>query len=420
MKTKTETPHRRFLFLLILFTWALSPCALSAQNFGFQLPRGSGKVEIPFKYNNGFIIVDFAFNGIFPMRFVFDTGAEYSILTKKNYAAILGLKYSRAYKILGSDMTTELTAYLIRGITLTHAGLAAENQDIFVLKDDYFRFEEYIGEEIHGIIGANFFRNYIVEINFQKSKLIFYSPKGFTKRNLKGFSQHKVEINDNKPYLPVKVKIPPSTETEAKLLVDTGASLGLLLHIDSTSNIQIPQKVIPGKVGTGLGGELIGYLGRIQQLSIQEYEFDNLISSFQEINLAIDTSFLNGRNGLLGNRILEKFTLIIDYINGTIFFQPNKQFGNEVKFDRSGLYLIASGDYLGQFTVQSVLPSSPAALAGIQKGDKILSINRLSSSVLTLKNIDSKLQKKIGKKIRLKVDRNGEKKVFLFRLKDLI
>ena len=82
--------------------------------------------------------------------------------------------------------------------------------------------------------------------------------------------------------------------------------------------------------------------------------------------------------------------------------------------------LIASGSNLNHFLVQNVLEQSPAAEAGLQKGDQVLSINRWNCRFYDLSHLNRKFQKKVGKKIRLKIKRNGEKKVYHFRLRDLI
>ena len=47
------------------------------------MSRGAKKVEIPFERQGNFIIVKVTFEGLFPLRFILDTGAEHTILTKK-------------------------------------------------------------------------------------------------------------------------------------------------------------------------------------------------------------------------------------------------------------------------------------------------------------------------------------------------
>ena len=129
---------------------------------------------------------------------------------------------------------------------------------------------------------------------------------------------------------------------------------------------------------------------------------------------------MNGRNGLLGNETLRRFDVIIDYPNQQLFLRPNKYFNQKFQFDKSGLSVVASGVFLNEFIIHNVLPNSPAKEAGLQIGDQILAINGLAASYLNLLGITNKMKGKDGKKIRLKVKRNGEIIKVKFYLRELI
>ncbi|MCC5946717.1 MAG: PDZ domain-containing protein, partial [Bernardetiaceae bacterium] len=72
------------------------------------------------------------------------------------------------------------------------------------------------------------------------------------------------------------------------------------------------------------------------------------------------------------------------------------------------------------FMVQHLRPGSPAAEAGVEVGDQILSINFVSMGKLDLDTIQSILRKEEGKLIRLHLLRNGEKIYIEFRLKKFV
>ena len=91
---------------------------------------------------------------------------------------------------------------------------------------------------------------------------------------------------------------------QLKLLIDTGAALSLLLHTYSTPELALPQPVIKGNIGTGLGGEIEGYVGRIKSLYMGKNKLVEPISNFQELNALSDSAYINGRNGLIGGEIL--------------------------------------------------------------------------------------------------------------------
>ncbi|HFC01104.1 MAG TPA: PDZ domain-containing protein, partial [Phaeodactylibacter sp.] len=103
-----------------------------------------------------------------------------------------------------------------------------------------------------------------------------------------------------------------------------------------------------------------------------------------------------------------------------LYLQAHWRYNKGFKYDRSGLELIVSGEKLETITVYNLIENSPAKNAGFQKGDLIKSVNYIPASVLKLSGVNQKLQKRVGKKIRIKIKRNGKTMILKFRLKDLI
>lgn len=382
--------------------------------------QGRKKVDIPFEYHNSFIVVKVLFNDIFPLKFIFDTGAENTVLTKREITDILNIDYRRKFTLLGSDLSTELYAYLAQGINLKIDDLFARNQSILVLADDYIKFTEYVGVEIHGILGADLFRRFVVQINYARRVITLYDPVHFKPPNDDKTTTFPIEIKRNKPYLFANTTFSGDTIVNTKLLVDTGASLSLLLHARSHPNLNLPPNIIPSNIAMGLGGYLEGFLGRVNQIDLGGYRLTQVITNFQDLLPGVDSSYLNNRNGILGNQILNRFTVTIDYIRSNMYLRPNKRFKQKFKYDRSGLSIVVSGKNLNQYTVLSVVPGSPADVAGVKSGDEIKKVNGMPVFFLQLDNIVRKLQKKPGKKVRLVLLREGKKIKVSFQLRDLI
>jgi C-terminal processing protease CtpA/Prc len=202
--------------------------------------------------------------------------------------------------------------------------------------------------------------------------------------------------------------------------LDTGAALPLLLFSNTNSKIQVPEKVIAGNIGMGLGGYLEGFIGRIQGLAIGNVQQKYILTYFQKIDTAQDLTYLNNRNGLVGNRLLNRFQVVIDYDRGYLWLKASKNYRQRYVFDRSGLSIIAGGVTLNQFTVQVVVPGTPAAAAGLLPGDRILRIGGMPAVMLGLPDVQRRLQKKVGKKITLVVLREGKKIKKSFRLRELV
>lgn len=404
------------LFISILFLVN----NLMGQMRDLDIQRNVYKLELPFRYENNFIIVDVVFNGFLPLHFIFDTGAEHTILTKREIAELLRIDYQRKFTVMGADMRTQLTAYLIRDVSLRVKTFRAINRSILVLEDDYFRFEEFTGINIHGIFGADIFRRFVVKIDYDRKVITLYDPERFDPPE--GYTELPLELTRNKPYIYADAIFGDTTNARVKLLFDTGANLALLLHTKTHPNLNLPEQVVRSQFGIGLGGGMSGFVGRLQHLRVNEdIQLHNIVTTFQELVPGIDSAYLNNRNGLIGNKILDRFDFVIDYIRGKCYVRPNKRkLKKEFQFDKSGILLAASGLYLTEYIVFGVVPGSPAEEAGVKVGDRIMKVNCWPASFYSLEGLTRKLQGKTGKKIRLKIRRDGEKIKLSFLLRDLI
>ena len=379
------------------------------------------EVDIPFKYQGNFIVLEIMFNRVFPLRFILDTGAEHTLLTKREFADILDIPYRKQFKIVGSDMETVIYANLITGIHLDMGGLTSLQHNMLVLEEDYFQLEKMIGLEIHGIIGADLLRHFSIRIDYQRRVLTFTDPYHFKKPSKK-FREYPIEVTRNKPYVITPITLENGQVIEAKLLMDTGAALALILNTNTHPDLELPDNVIVGNIGTGLGGFLEGFMGRIKSYELAGFELENVIVNFQDVsNIRVDTTLSNSRNGILGNSILSRFHIITDYRNQKIFVKPIRRLRKKkFNFDKSGLTVMAAGRGLNDFVVTTILTNSPGEEAGIEKGDIIRMINGVPTQIMSLQNVLNFLHRKSGKKIKMTLDRDGKKIKKEFRLRTLI
>ncbi|HMQ48740.1 MAG TPA: aspartyl protease family protein [Saprospiraceae bacterium] len=393
---------------------------LFTQSADLRIHGSLRKIDIPFEYSNDFIILNIVFNDYLPLKFIFDTGSEHTILAKREITDLLQVNYQRRFTLLGADMSSEVYAYLVRGVSLRlNDKITALNRSILVLEEDYLHFEELAGLEIHGIIGSDIFRRFVVKIDYNRKIITLYEPNSFEAPG-GNYDRLPIEISRHKPYVNFNVRLQNDTLLNLKLLLDTGASLALLLHTNTHPDLKLPDQVIPSNLGAGLGGYIQGFMGRVEDLDLGDTELHSIITHFQEIGMNRDSVYAASRNGIIGNKILDRYTIIIDYIRQVAYLEPNGKFSQKFEYDKSGLSLISYGLSLNKFRVFSVLPGSPAAEAGLQKDDDIKTVNGWPASLWDLASLNAKFKKKAGKKITLKVLRNGEKLKFTFYLRDLI
>lgn len=378
-------------------------------------------VDIPFDYQNNFIIMHFIINGKLPLSFILDTGAGHTIITKKEIADILNLSFDREFQIVGSDLTKPLTAWLVRSVRFDMPGkITAPLEDILILEEDFFQFEEYTGMTIHGIMSANVFAKYLFKINYDRKVITLYNREFFSAKDLKSYETLPIEIKRDKPYLNTRIQAPGDSTVAVKLLLDTGAGMPLLLFADTHPLLQPPPNALPSNIGVGLGGDLEGFTGRIQSIALGQLEQSNVVTYYQTLDSLVDREAANYRNGLIGNSLLSHFTVVFDYYNEKIHLKPSKKYKKAYVFDRSGMTVISSGLNMSAYVVQYVLPNSPAEEAGIQKGDHILKVGRKPALLLSLPALNKELQAKPGKKVSITIERGGERFKKVIVLRDLL
>ncbi|MFN0013842.1 MAG: PDZ domain-containing protein [Saprospiraceae bacterium] len=406
--------------LLLILACLFALPALAEAQPGFTIVGGRKQVEIPFEYHNNFIILTLNFNGYLPLKFIFDTGAEHTILTKREIGDIMGIQYEREFRVLGSDLKTPLIAYLARRVRFDiPEKIYANSEDILVLQEDYFRFKEYLGLEIHGILSAQSLSHYVIRINYDRRTMTLYDRETYNLRE-KGFVSVPVELYRNKMYLKTSIEVLPDSVANVKLLLDTGAGLPLLLFSNTHPLVHPPYLALATNIGMGLGGYLEGFTGRVHQANIGSFSQRGVITYFQELDSLANREYLNGRDGLIGNGLLSHFHLILDYQKSAIQIKPSKLYQEAYVYDRSGLSLVAAGPRFSDYIVQNVLPNSPAAEADIRRDDKIIRINRLPVGFFSLDDIQRILQKKPGTKVRITVRRGEEKIKKIIYLRELI
>lgn len=393
-------------FLLTCLTGFAQPI-----NLGFSLAEGRKRVDIPIDVVNNLVVVPVILNETLPLKFIVDTGVRTAILTQKAFSDILQLPYTRKYSIAGPGGEKIIDAYVTSNVSLRLPGVIGRGHALLVLEEDYLELRNYLGTDVHGILGYELFSRFVVKIDYQQKIMTLMTPDKF--RPSKKFSVIPIRIQDTKPYLLAPISIDSGHTLNAKLLVDTGASHSLMLETDSDPRIHLPQKTVSGVVGRGLGGAITGKIGRIQSIELGNRVIRNVLVNFPDPDSYFPDSLITSRvdrNGTIGGELLSRFTVIINFPQEKIYLRPNHQIKSEFYFNMSGLNVRAKGASLNMFEVSEVREGSAGEEAGILPGDLILSINNLPTSSMKLEHINALFNSKPGRKLKLVISRGGQNK----------
>lgn len=390
------------------------------RQLGFAIEEGKRKVEIPFELYNNLVVVPVVLNGMLPLKFIVDTGVQTGILTQKAFSDILNLPYSRKYSIAAPGTEKIVEAYVTNNVTLDLPGVHGTGHALLVLAEDYLELRNYLGTDVHGILGYELFSRFIIKINYEKKILTVYSPGKFKKK--RKYQRLPMSVEDTKPYVEGEVVLESGEVINAKLLMDSGASHGILLESASDAKIELPSHTVSSQIGRGIGGAITGRVGRLNKFSLGNYTLKNPIANFPDPNSYMDSLKIGRtkRHGTIGGEILSRFTVIFNFSKEEVFIRKNSSFNKKFYYNLSGLTIKAKGSTLNTFEITEVREDSAAKLADVQPGDIILSVNGVPVEELNLNQVVGYFNSKPGKKINLELSRNGEQLRKIFFLEDQI
>jgi C-terminal processing protease CtpA/Prc len=173
-------------------------------------------------------------------------------------------------------------------------------------------------------------------------------------------------------------------------------------------------------MGMGLGGPIEGYIGRVDNIIMEDFKFDNVITHYQKLDsskLNIDES---DKHGIMGNALISHFNVALDFSNQKLYLKKNSTSNKKMDVDRSGLFIIATGTNLDEYVVKDVIKGSAAEDAGILPGDIIHRFNGLTIRIFTLSDLNSRLSSSRKKKIKMILIRDGVKMKKTIYLRDVI
>ena len=408
-----------FLVLSCSATYAQEPKERfpSAQPLGFIMPEGYNKVSIPFEIYNNLIVIDVLLNRSLPLKFILDTGVRTAVLTEKTLTDLLNLPYARKISIPGAGGKKYVDAFVVNNVTFNVGRIEGKGHALLVLEEDLLQLKNFLGINVHGILGYELFSRFVVDLNYDKKIITFHDPATYKKK--RNFAELPIVVEDTKPYLMANLAIRSDT-VKGKFMLDTGASHSILLDARAGEEIFVPEPNIKSTLGRGLGGNIIGHVARIDRLWVDRYKFNGPVAIFpspDNYEISLESNF---RHGTFGGGVMSRFRIVFDFVNQKLYVRKGSAFRKPFEFNLSGLVVRADGAYLNEFEIDDVREDSEAEKAGLKKGDKIISINNVKTYKMNLDEVVGKLNDKANKRLRLVIMRDNELMSITFKLTRLI
>ena len=313
----------------------------------------------------GIIIIQARFDDFTDtLNFILDTGSS-GISLDSTTAEELGLKPVPSDRTIRGIAGIRNVSFLYNR-TLHFPGLSIDSLNFHI--NDYGILTAVYGERIDGIIGFAVLSRYIVKIDYDKVKVIFCT-RG-TIRYPRGGYLLRPQMNQ---LVSQPMRVRDAKTISSRFLFDIGAGLCMLFSrefIEDSNFLDKKRRLWP-KEGEGLGGKIDMELTVIKEVKIGPYKFRNVPSFI--FNDEFNVTAYPQMGGLLGNDIMRRFNIIMNYAKGDIYITPNQHFSELFDYSYSGLELYLVG---GKIIVGDVAPGSPAEIAGLLEGDIVLAVNK--------------------------------------------
>lgn len=380
----------RILFYIIL-------TLLSVFSFGQEMyPGVPAKFLTKFNFkqlNGGVILIKARFSNITDtFNFILDTGSggislDSTTTEKYHIPHVPSGRY--IYGIAGVrkvDYAPKQTLYL--------PGLQVKDLDFYI--NNYEVLSSVYGIKIDGIVGYSFLSRYIVKVNFDSLQISVFQP-GFLH-----YPSHGILLRPKFRGLPiVPLIIKDSRTLRTDYFFDTGAGLCFLLSkqfADDSSILMRKRKPVQIQV-QGLGGKKRMKLTLIKELQLGNYKFRKVPTYIfeDESNILSYPSL----GGLIGDDILRRFNLVLNYPQKEIHLLPNSHFQDPFDYSYTGMTMYNQD---GIIYVDDIIPGSPADKCGLENGDVVMAIkNNFSGDIEVYKN----LLQKSGTRIDVLIMRNN-------------
>jgi hypothetical protein len=393
---------RLLVIFIITFSSFIEP-NYAHDAFGFKGKRK--KEQLSFTKASGLIVIKAYINQRGPFNFILDSGVGLMVITDPDLKDSLKLNSLRKIKISGLGEIEELSAYLAPSLKVNIGSTEAISLGAAILEKDLLNLSQHAGIPIHGLIGYDFFNSFTIKIYHQAGYLTLLQKS--IKPKLKNGFKIPITIEKNKPYCQATVQLRDTTY-QLKLIIDSGAGHTLALESLNGFNFPIPAENLKTILGIGLGGKINGSIARVNDFTLQDLKFKNLITSFPQYNDVAAKILTVPRSGSIGNRLLKQFNVIYNYHEGYIYFKKISKIFPDLEHDMSGMDIVAGGDNFNRYIINRIDENSPATAAELLVGDEIIAINFKPTRLMTLDEITEILRSRNGRSVLLDVVRGQD------------
>jgi hypothetical protein len=368
---------------------SLALCALlsggcpPAPDSGDSVPPGPWDQPWPVAVTvDGQPLAEGSYAGIAPIWWVIDTGA--------------------ARTFVDANLTSEGTGDVTVGpVTL---------EDVQVGLVDLSEAEAFIGWDLGGLAGQNFFDDRIVVVDYSASEAHFLDTLPEDPPPGSGVG----EVGYLPYALPSSIPVAPVTaagagEVAVELIADTGSGVTILTEstFAAVDDGTLPR--LAGYVWASNYGSDDAFITRIPRLeaggAVAEGTWAVVVPDDHHLRVILEASGITSQ-GFLGYPFYRRFWTGVDGFARAYRFWPCADLSHEDpdEWHRAG---IEPSWREGGFSVEMVFTPSSAASAGVQRGDRIVGLGDLDLATASADEVKRALRGPVGEGVHVSLDRDG-------------
>lgn len=262
------------------------------------------------------------------------------------------------------------------------------------------------GRRVDGLLGEDFLHQHVVEIDYERSRIRILDPARYTPPA--GGISVPITIEGGLAVAAGSITVRGGEPVPCRLVIDTGVRTTVVLYNPfsvAQRLLDVPGNLLGATIGGGAGGETRGDIGRLAALTLGSFTFKQPTAVYSRDTVGVFAG--SDQDGIIGGELLRRARVAFDYPHERLILEPYQGSAPAFEYDMSGLFLVARGDSFQRVTVLSVTQRTPAAEAGVQAGDEIVSIDGRRSPALTLEQARQMLRTP-GKR-QVEMERGGQR-----------
>jgi len=344
--------------------------------------RGQKSETVPFNFDNNHIMILATIDGVGPIWFLVDTGADVNYINQSRIGEFHMQPYGALQTIGGGE--TSIGGAYVEHVTLRIGEVELRDQHASVL--ELKGLETLYGMPLGGLLGFDFLSRFVVDIDYEHRTLTLFDRAHVTP----GGVHVPLVMQGSQPYLGGSIRVGDET-IPSWFILDVGAADTMTFTTPFVAAHKLLERAGDKErtVHRVAAPDVAAYAptnvrGLVDAIALGSVTIPHVPVNFSVAKSGAYTS--PAFDGNVGETLLARFPhVVLDYGRNEMVLVPGPETTKPMQERTTfGLTLIATGDAFHTFTVTAVGATSPAARAGFEKGDVIAAVDGTPAAKMNL------------------------------------